>query len=211
MEITIVETSTTAPVHVGLVSDTHLPECGLDLWPEAYDYLQPADVVLHGGDIHDVAYLDRLSALAPTFGARGNGEEGSGGRVVQPEDARLRKAWLLDVAGVLIGLTHYPLHETGAFRAEIDRVFGRTDLEVLIYGHTHVEAIDVIDDVLCVNPGSPTWPHNLTNSRGTLGCLVISDDLIQASVIQLVEGGFEPFPWAPERSGAHSIPRAVHR
>jgi uncharacterized protein len=201
----VVELKTTNQVRVALISDTHLPECRADLWPEAYEFMTGADVVLHGGDIHDVGYLDHLSAIAPTFAARGNGEEGSGGRVVQPADARLRSAWLLDIAGLIVGLIHYPLHEEQRLDAELQRVFGRSDIDVIVYGHTHVEAIDVVGSVLCVNPGSPTWPHNRTNARGTIGELAIADGVVTASVHQLVEGASEPFDWGTRHSGAHSI------
>ena len=37
----------------------------------------------------------------------------------------------------------------------------------MVYGHTHVEAIDVIGTTLCVNPGSPTYPRNLNTQLGT--------------------------------------------
>ena len=47
------------------------------------------------------------SAIAPVYAARGNGEDGSGGRPVQPEDPRVKYAWLLEFEGVKVGLTHY--------------------------------------------------------------------------------------------------------
>ena len=40
---------------------------------------------------HDLGVIDRLSELAPTYVARGNGDDGSGGRPVQPDDDRLRR------------------------------------------------------------------------------------------------------------------------
>jgi uncharacterized protein len=188
-----------APVRVGLVSDTHLPESRPDLWPQAYRALEGCDVIIHGGDVHEVRFLERLSEIAPTFAARGNGEDGSGGRPVQPADGRLRDAWLLSIAGAVIGVTHdmpvpeYPPHLVLA--PALDRIFGRRDLDVLVHGHTHVESISVVDSILCVNPGSPTFPHNLTTQLGTIGELTVDDGAVTAWIWQLTEDGKEPFRW----------------
>ena len=37
--------------------------------------------------------------------------------------------------------------------------------------------IDVMEGVLCVNPGSPTFPHNLNTQLGTIGFLELGGDL----------------------------------
>ena len=75
------------------------------------------------------------------------------------------------------------------------RYFGTTELDVLIYGDTHVEAIDTIDGVLCVNPGSPTYPRNLDTQLGTIGFLEIDGGKADATIWQLTETGIEPFNW----------------
>lgn len=192
-------------VRIGLVSDTHLPESRHDLWPQAYEALAGADVIIHGGDIHEIHFLDQPSEIAPTFAARGNGEEGSGGRPVQPNDDRVRPVWILDVAGALIGVTHdvsvpeYPPHATLA--PELDRLFGRRDLDVLVHGHTHVEGIHVVESILCVNPGSPTYPHNLLTQPGTVGELIIEDGSVRAAIWQLTDDGVEPFDWKQRDCG----------
>jgi uncharacterized protein len=201
-----------AVVRVGVVSDTHLPEARPDLWPQAYCALEDCDVIIHGGDVHEVRFLDQLSEIAPTFAARGNGEDGSGGRLVQPADFRLRDAWLLRIAGALIGVTHdipvpeYPPHLRLA--PVLDRIFGRRDLDVLVHGHTHVESISVVESILCVNPGSPTFPHNLTTQLGTLGDLTVEAGAVTARIWQLTEDGTEPFRWPRTQtvaSGTHPL------
>ncbi|MGI8926323.1 MAG: metallophosphoesterase family protein, partial [Tepidiformaceae bacterium] len=167
------------------------------------EVLRGVDAILHAGDIHDLSLIDQLSALAPTYAARGNGDDGSGGRPIQPFDSRLREAWLLEFDGLSIGITHdmpipqYPPNLTVA-RA-MQRHFGRTGLDVVVYGDTHVEAIDVIDGTLCVNPGSPTYPHNLDTRLGTLGFLDIVNGRPEATIWQLTPDGVVPFDWANSR------------
>jgi len=190
-------------LRIGLISDTHIPEARHELWPQVFDAFQGVDCILHAGDIHDLIVIDQLSDVATTFAARGNGDDGSGGRPIQPFDERLREAWLLNLAGLRVGMTHelpipeYPPHLT--LERAMQRYFGRTDLDVVIHGDTHVEAIDHINGALCVNPGSPTYPHNLDTRLGTVGFLEISGGKAEASIWQLTNDGIVPFDWASSR------------
>ncbi len=186
-------------VRIGLISDTHIPEARDELWPQVFDVFQGVDAILHAGDNHELFILDQLADIAPLWAARGNGEDGSGGRPIQPDHPRLRESWLLDIAGLKIGITHdvpipeYPPHLT--LERAMQRYFGCTDLDVLIYGDTHVEAVDTIGETLCVNPGSPTYPHNLNTQLGTVGFLEISGGRAEATIWQLTETGIDPFDW----------------
>jgi hypothetical protein len=187
-------------LRIGLISDTHIPEARRELWPQVFDAFQGVDCILHAGDIHDLIVIDQLSDVAPTFAARGNGDDGSGGRAIQPFDDRLREAWLLNLGGLRVGMTHdlpipeYPPNLT--LERALKRYFGRTDLDVVIYGDTHVEAIDHLGGALCVNPGSPTYPRNLDTQLGTIGFLEISGGQAEATIWQLTDDGIEPFNWS---------------
>ena len=81
----------------------------------------------------------------------------------------------------------------------IKKLYGDTKLDVLMYGDTHVEQIDLIDDVLCINPGSPTFPHNLNLQFGTIGFLHLDGDQPRAEILQLTEDGVIPFDWENSR------------
>src|SRR3990172_411862 len=55
-------------MRIGLISDTHIPEAGRDLWPQVYDAflgINPAgpkvDLILHAGDMHVTDVLDWLA------------------------------------------------------------------------------------------------------------------------------------------------------
>ncbi|MCK9519719.1 MAG: YfcE family phosphodiesterase [Dehalococcoidia bacterium] len=189
----------TSHYRIGLISDTHIPEARGELWPQVFDAFKGVDAILHAGDIHDLMVIDQLHDIAPTWAARGNGDDGSGGRLIQPDHSRCREAWVLEFGGLSIGLTHdvpipeYPPHIT--LERAMKRYFNRTDLDVLIYGDTHVEAIDQINGTLCVNPGSPTFPRNLNTQLGTIGFLEISGGKAEATIWQLTDDGIAPFDW----------------
>ncbi len=90
-----------------------------------------------------------------------------------------------------VGLTHdLPIPEHPP-RLTVDRWkqrrFATTDVDVIVYGDSHVEGIDVVGPTLCVNPGSPTYPHNLLTQLGTLGFLEIEPGVVRASIWQLTD------------------------
>ncbi len=190
------------PLTIGLISDTHLPEAHPELWPQIFEAFDDVDLIFHGGDVHEFWVLDQLEALAPVYAARGNGEDGSGGRPVQPDDPRVKPAWLLELEGLWIGLTHYvPVPERPPnFTLErwIDRFFPERTPDVIVSGDTHRHAIETVGDILCVNPGSPTYPHNYDTTLGTIGMLRLDAGAADAEILQLTGVGVEPFDWHTE-------------
>jgi putative phosphoesterase len=190
----------TAPLRIGIISDTHVPEARRELWPQVFDAFAGVDAILHGGDIHDVGLIDRFESMAPTFSARGNGEEGSGSRAAVPADPRLREAWRIQIGQLKVGIIHdLPVPEipprltvAGTMREyfHVDPD-GPDALDVIIHGDSHVERIDLIGSVLCVNPGSPTYPRNFMTQLGIIGFLEIAGRAIRVSLCQLTEDGYD--------------------
>ena len=66
---------------------------------------------------------------------------------------------------------------------------------MIVYGDTHTELINRVDGILCVNPGSPTYPHNYETQFGTIGFLELDAGLANPAVWQITEDGVEPFDW----------------
>ena len=122
------------PLRVGLISDTH----GL-LRPQAVDFLQGSDLIVHGGDICDPAILTALAAIAPLVAVRGNNDHG-------PWAERLRESELFRVGDAFV----YAIHDVAAIDIE-PRAAG---VQVVVSGHSHQPSIRRDGDVLYVNPGS---------------------------------------------------------
>lgn len=186
-------------MRIGLISDTHIPEAP-ELWPQAVECFAGCDAILHAGDIYDIGVLDRLAEIAPLYACRGNGDDGSGHRPRQPDHPCLADNWLIELGGLKIGLTHWvPVPESPGIQnlpAAITRFFGEgAQPDVIIHGDTHVEDIRDVDGILCVNPGSPTFPHNLNYQFGTVGFLEIAAGTATASVMQISDHGLETFDW----------------
>ena len=67
---------------------------------------------------------------------------------------------------------------------------GRVD--VMVHGHTHVPAVEEMRGVLLVNPGSPTFPRNLTRRLGTVAFLEVSGADARAWIHRLDEPMRQP-------------------
>jgi putative phosphoesterase len=191
-------------MRIGLLSDTHIPEARGSLWPQVFDAFRDVDLILHAGDVHDFALLDELERLAPLYVARGDGDDGSGGRPTQPADVRVREVWCLELEGLAVGLVHgLPIPEIPpriTMKSALERHFPARRPDVVVYGDSHVEAVDEIEGVLCVNPGSPTYPHNHDTQLGTIAFLEIDRGAARVDLRRLTEQGHVPWqagPWRP--------------
>ena len=164
-----------------------------------FDAFAGVERILHGGDVHDLALLDELEKVAPVYCARGNGEDGSGGRPVQPEDPRVKYVWTMPIDALIVGLTHYVPVEDSApgmtFDSFVGRYWPEQRPDVIVSGDSHTELITRKEGILCVNPGSPTYPHNYDTQYGTIGFLEIAGDRAEASVWLINDDGIEPFDW----------------
>jgi putative phosphoesterase len=174
-------------MRIGLIADTHMPGSLVDLWPQAYSAFTDVDMILHAGDLHTLDVVDELGKLAPIYVARGNGD-------MDIEDVRLRNHWLLEIEGISIGMIHRlpsPVRKSSDHILRyVTKHFGRVP-QVLIYGHTHLEGLHRVAEMLCVNPGSPTLPQNQSLRLGTIGFLDIANGRVTASVHQLTQTGIQ--------------------
>jgi putative phosphoesterase len=176
-------------LRIGLISDTHIPEAGSEIPRQAYEALAGVELILHAGDMHVIEVLDWLEAIAPVFGARGNGD-GDGARPDFPDDdPRVKEAHVLRIEGLDVGLTHgFPLPEETPWTTLDDlmeRKLGQK-VDVIICGDTHVPLVCWREGVLFVNPGSPTLPRQILG-LGQVGILTIEGSTASAEIIDLTQ------------------------
>ncbi|MFD3417874.1 metallophosphoesterase family protein [Streptomyces decoyicus] len=131
-----------------LISDTHVPKRAKALPARLLDEVPRADVVVHAGDWVDTATLDLLQARSRRLiGVYGNNDG--------PElRARLPEVAYAELAGARLGV----VHETGPAQGRERRCAARfPELDVLVFGHSHIPWDSTADDRLrLLNPGSPT-------------------------------------------------------
>jgi putative phosphoesterase len=99
------------------------------------------------GDISTRAVLDELRAIGPPVDAVYGNADDAELRATLPE--RL----VVEVEGVRIGLVHIPGPRAGREERLAARFPG---CDAIVYGHTHVPQVELVDGVWILNPGSPT-------------------------------------------------------
>jgi putative phosphoesterase len=121
-------------MRIGVISDTH----GL-LRPEAVAALGGSEMILHAGDVGDLAILETLRAIAPVVAVRGNVDTGRSAEAL-PETARVESE-----AGAI-----YMLHDVN----QLDLDPAEEGLRAVVSGHSHKPSIRRQNGVLYLNPGS---------------------------------------------------------
>ena len=143
-------------LRVALLADTHMPLRGPLLPRACLERLRGADLIIHAGDVSDMATLGMLRSFGcPLVAVRGNVEEPQV-RAALPETAEV------EVGGVTIAVVHDAGPEAGR-PARLRRRFPATD--VVVFGHSHIPLHHVdTGGFRIVNPGSPTdrrrQPHH---------------------------------------------------
>jgi len=131
---------------IGVLSDTHIPKT-VNALPEAVcDGLRKADLILHAGDLVELKVLEDLKKIAPTEAVRGNMDSW------KTQNA-LPKKKVINVSKFKIGLIH-GWGRSNIITDLISKEF--TDVDVIVFGHTHNPMNEKKGNILYFNPGSPT-------------------------------------------------------
>lgn len=158
---------------VAVVSDTHVPMRARSMPLEAWRAIGGADLVLHAGDVCVPDLLEGLALIAPVHVVMGN---------CDPPEVRAwgaRDTVELTVEGVNVAMVHDAGPRDGR-AARMRRRF--PDARVVVYGHSHLPAVEPGGDLLLVNPGSPTDRRRAPTF--TVALLRISDGRPEAELVQ---------------------------
>jgi uncharacterized protein len=179
-----------APMRIGIVSDTHLPNlirCLDELGPEPARFFSSVDLILHSGDLTSPMVLDWLERFAPVVCTTGNNDP-----IV---DARCQELHVMEVHGWRLGMVH-SLRRGFRPIAELQQLFP-TPVEIMIAGDTHQERLEYRDGVVVLNSGSPTFPQHKDLRLGTVGLLELGPKRLRAEIILLGHTPGKPNPGRP--------------
>ena len=157
---------------LAVISDTH-GRVGAAV--EATRQAGSPEMILHAGDFfRDATRLQREVAV-PVIAVKGNCDGFSPG----PEEE------VFEAAGTRIYLTHGHLYNVKNRLTELCERASELRAQVVVFGHTHLSAVEVIGGCLLVNPGS------LYRSRDPMGktfaTLRVGEGVPSACVFRLEE------------------------
>ncbi len=160
---------------IGVISDTHIPERA-DKIPEAvFEVFKDVEMIFHAGDLVSIDVLQDLENLAPTMCVQGNMDRMCG--------LKLPKQEIVKVDGIKIGLDHGEVYPRGDTQ-QLKYIGMEMGVDVLISGHTHISFIKEVDNMLFLNPGSPTVPRL---SDPSVMILEVNDKNLDARIIKIGE------------------------
>lgn len=148
---------------VGIISDTH----GL-IRESVIENLKNCSLIIHAGDIGNIKIIDELEKISKVICIRGNCDK--------DEDLKLiSKNEIIDILGFKI----YIIHDIKDMKEEPSK------FDLIIHGHSHKSSINIINNVIYINPGS-VGPRRFKLPI-TMMKLNITNKMITESNIEVIE------------------------
>jgi len=175
---------------IGVLADTHVPDMLPGLPARVLDLFNGVDIILHAGDVTDLAVLQQLEPIAQTFAVQGDRDSA---QVRQYLEEKQR----LTFGGRAVGLVHgHRAWEGSALRKLAYRLNSKrraetllgyvqrqfTDVDVIVFGHSHAPYMKMHGNTLLFNPGSllPRFGR-----VGSVGLLEINATAIKGRIIAI--------------------------
>lgn len=158
---------------IGVISDTHIPERAEKIPDIVFEIFKDVDMILHAGDLVSIDVLKQLEKLAPTRCVQGNMDKYYG--------LKLPKNDIITIKGHKIGLNHGEVYPRGDTQ-QLKYIALELGVDILITGHTHWAFIKEFDDIILLNPGSPTVPRM---SEPSIMLLEIDEDSVESRIIKI--------------------------
>lgn len=131
---------------LGILSDTHG-----SLHPRLFELFDGVDVILHAGDVVGDGVLDELGVLAPVHAVAGNCDY---------PGPRLPVQQRLELPCGRVGICHSHLvHGRAGDPGPLVASFGDFDPVLVVYGHTHRQALVRHGATWVLNPGAAGRPR----------------------------------------------------
>lgn len=142
---------------IGVISDTHGDHGAIR---QAVKMLPDIGAWLHAGDYsQDAQYLAEIVSV-PVFAAKGNCDGLAAAKIDE----------FVEVAGKKIWITHGHRYSVKQGIADLAQWGKQYEVDVVVYGHTHLPDNQCYDGLLIFNPGSAAEPRI---GHGTCGVLDI--------------------------------------
>ncbi|WP_252312614.1 metallophosphoesterase family protein [Sinobaca sp. H24] len=138
-----------------VLGDTHMPKKGARFPSRLIQEIENCDLIVHTGDIQEIAFLQELEHFAPVKAVVGNTDG-------EKERARLPEREIFTADGLTFGLVH---GHGERLTTEKRAVAAFSDMETapdcILFGHSHLPLLRYVNKTLLFNPGSVTDKRKL--------------------------------------------------
>lgn len=153
---------------IGIISDTHGQT---KLIEKTIPYLKECDLIIHAGDYIDDAEYIHYATDVEVKCVKGNGDLYTD---------RGEYELTFDVCGNKFFLCHGHDYNVRMGIKDLLKVAKRKEIDVVVFGHSHIPVYKEVEGVLFINPGSITFPRG--GSDKTFGILTINDNKLYEEV-----------------------------
>ncbi len=156
---------------IAVLADTH----SLRLPPQLLEALKKVDLIIHAGDLCDLATLKNLQNIKEVKAVQGN--------MCDPQvKKKLPLTQYFECEGIKIGVFHGHLPSKDAL-ANARQQFKDTPVDIVIFGHSHQALNQTIGQTIFFNPGSP---NDVAKAQFfSYGLLEIHNGKIKAEIVKL--------------------------
>lgn len=154
-----------------VISDTH---GYVDSSIKAINNIDGVDLIIHLGDYTKDAEAIKKALKITTINVKGNCDVHA---LDIPDDD------IIEIEGKKIFLTHGDLYGVKQGLNTIYYKAKELNVDVALFGHSHISTLIEYDGVLFLNPGSPTLPR--AGSSKSIGLLYIDKNNLKGEIITI--------------------------
>ncbi|PFA70745.1 YfcE family phosphodiesterase [Bacillus sp. AFS015802] len=136
-----------------IVSDTHMPRNGRGLPDRLQQDLTECDLIIHGGDFQTLDVYKEFVGYGELIAVAGNVDSAE-------LQSLLPKKRIVQKNGLKIGVVHGDGKGKTTEKRALE-AFEEDEVDVIIFGHSHIPFSRFMKGVLLFNPGSPTDKRKL--------------------------------------------------
>lgn len=135
---------------IGVISDTHVPSNAAQKIPQkVLEAFRNVDMIIHAGDILDLAVIDALKNVCPNVKAVCGNMDSEEAKKILPQKE------ILKIGKYKIGIMHGYGHPNSLIEL-LEKEFKSDKVDVIVFGHSHNPFNEKKYDIIFFNPGSPT-------------------------------------------------------